>query len=331
MNNDGKQGSGGWAPPGVQLGAQPQPGWGPAQPVWGSAQQPGAQPQLQPWQHPTVTPPEVLERIAKARRLKKRGLIPLLLIPFTLAGVAATVYLGRESKVWYDERIQAQQEYKNYFECKQNKYACRGSSATRKTPPPKPPMGFSDAPLWADNGNFYAKTGALFFLLSGLLLVAGSVVRLVGGARDKAARRQDPARVVIAHSIVTETIVDVMLGLFGTVMMLRGVTGNDGAGVFALLGLTLFAAIGVHRLILHAIRPSEADAEGLTLGFGRKLRWKDFKSTTRVKVVTTKKRWLGYYLKLQFTNGRVTLDPLNTSNWDRLEAFINRGVGRQVV
>jgi len=40
---------------------------------------------------------------------------------------------------------------------------------------------------------------------------------------------------------------------------------------------------------------------------------------------------VGFYYKLHFKNGTASVNPTTSSNWERLEWFINTGVGRQVL
>ena len=136
---------------------------------------------------------------------------------------------------------------------------------------------------------------------------------------------------VIAHSRALEILAWIGCGICGAVGVGLGASqhGSDGVAI-VLLGLVVLSFAPIFQLVLHVIRPSEADTEGFRLGFGRRLLWRNFQNKT---VVTVKRegRTVDSYYKLHFTNGTITVNRSAISEWDRMGRFVNEGVGAAVL
>jgi hypothetical protein len=283
------------------------------------------------------TPPEIAARIRAAGRRKLRALIPLALALAGLGGVGLVFALGAQHAEWGQERNEAERRYDYYQRCRagtmKGEYYCGKKGA----PPPKPPPSWRDAPPCAQYA-YSDLRGALAgcaaaVLVGGLLAL---ILYLAARSRQNEARRQDPSRVVIEHSPALAILVWTVVPLVALIALAMGLSGPRSNRIMVPIGLALLVFPVVFQVVRHALQPREADAEGIRLGFGRVLRWRDFVGATDVTYrrrddYGMPARVTGFACKLRFRNGTAKLEPLATSNWERVRDHINRHLGRPVV
>lgn len=131
--------------------------------------------------------------------------------------------------------------------------------------------------------------------------------------------------IVIKPSGAVATARVVLLGLF--TLLALPLVFDRGAFVFALLLLALpygFVAW------LHAVTPRSADVEGLTMGFGKRLLWKELMD---VQVIRQELHGatVNHRLVMRFPNGVARFGIAQCENgWEAL-AFIERTLGRKLL
>jgi hypothetical protein len=283
------------------------------------------------------TPPEIAARIRAAGRRKLLALIPLALALAGAGGGALVFALGAQHAEWSQERNEAERRYDFYKRCRagtmKGEYYCGKKGA----PAPKPPPSWRDAPPYAQYAYSDlrgAMAGCAAAVVDGGILAL--ILYLAARSRQNEARRLDPTRVVIEHSPALAILVWSVVPFVALLALAMGLSGPRSNRIMVPIGLVLLAFPLVFQLVRHALQPREADEEGLRLGFGRVLRWRDFVSVTDVTYRRRDdhgmpSRVTGFACKLHFRNGTAKLEPLATSNWERVRDHINRCLGRPVV
>ena len=311
-----------------QSGTPQQAAWSPQPPQ----QAPGAVP-AGAGEIPRTTPPEIAKKIRRARIIKLLGIVPLLCALLSFAGFASFLFLDGISDDWFAERKEAEARYKRYYDCRGDKreYLNCEEALRPGAKPPKPAPKKEDAPFYAAYEEVYVPTARLLFGAGVVLSIIGGIWFLIGRSRHNQARRQDPSRVIIAHSRALEILAWIGCGIGGAVGIGLGASqhGSDGVAI-VLLGLVVLSFAPTFQLVLYAVRPSEADTEGFRLGFGRRLLWRNFQNKTLVTVNREGRRVDSYY-KLHFTNGTISVNRSAISEWDRMARFVNEGVGAAIL
>jgi len=285
---------------------------------------------------PTTTPPEIAKKIRMGRIVMVFGWAWVLLAPVFVGIVVLSVVLHGVAQDWEDERSEAQEAYERYPGCQGTKPTslyCEDMRKLKKRP--AKPSSRDEAPPWVAIDDVYQPLAWAGLIGAILSFLVGGAILLGGRAKRNHALRQDPSRVVIGHSRALEILMWIGMGFTGLVMIGLGASRKSTEMIlFIMFGVACFAFAAIVQLALHAFRPSEADAEGFKLGFGRRLRWKDFVGVTSVtenqRDSAGNRRATGFHYKMRFKNGSCNVRPLTTSNWDRLQQFITSGVGKRV-
>lgn len=186
----------------------------------------------------------------------------------------------------------------------------------RLEPPPRP--------LYAAPGpRFYARTGFVCLGTSVLLLLVGAGVALVSAVQGPPAPAPGEG-VVFRRNPTFECLLLVVL-LMSLPALLGGLAmAKKNPAALAFLLFPGFPALVL--LFLHAGTARVADAEGITLGLGRRFRWADVVSCTYVSEVQRTSsgatRTVGGYHRVQFQRGSIKLRSHRYANWEECWRFV---------
>jgi TM2 domain-containing membrane protein YozV len=183
------------------------------------------------------------------------------------------------------------------------------------------------------------KFRTLFFACVGGLALSfflGLIFFKAGQSRSKKKRMmyfaQNPTLGVV---IDYNTIREKLLWILGIVFLLAGVGAmfaGRGMRFFGFFGIGFFLFCIIIIFFMKLGTPKEADQQGIRMGLGRRLQWKDFQNKTSVQVkAADSKAVVAFYDILNFKNGRVKLRDDLIRNSSNVKDYINSMIPARLV
>lgn len=187
----------------------------------------------------------------------------------------------------------------------------------RLEPPP--------TPLYAVAGKkLYTWAMFLCFGAGGVLLLTGSGVAAASAYRGPPAPA--PGQGVVFRRRPTFECLLLVALLLTAPALVGGVAMSRRNPAPMIPGVAMLLLVGAALLALHAGTARVADAEGITLGLGRRFLWADLVGCDYVTEVqrtsSGARRVVGGYHRVRFKGGSFKLRSVRYTNWDECWAFV---------